>query len=145
MMLICVFFKEIIPILRKTLLYTKLKTRSVLMCRLNIPLFSWLISVYWQNAKIWSYKWKKIMGSPSVISKKNVIWNIGPGFHNRCIAAKNKTKALNCAALQLHQVQNSREETWLYLEMVHIALCPHHQFTGWNRLTTGAASSAVPK
>lgn len=31
------------------------------------------------------------------------------------------------------------------LEMVHIALCPHHQFTGWNRLTTGAASSAVPK
>lgn len=39
-MLICVFLEEIIPILRKTLLYTKLKTRSVLMCRLNIRLFS---------------------------------------------------------------------------------------------------------
>lgn len=45
------------------------------------------------------------------LSPKNVIGNIGPGFHNRCIAAKNKTKALNCAALQLYQVQNSREET----------------------------------
>lgn len=83
------------------------------------------------------------MGSPSVISKKKMLFETSA--HNRCIAAKNKTKALNYAALQLHQVQNSREETWLYLEMVHIALCPHHQFTGWNRLTTGAASSAVPK
>lgn len=31
------------------------------------------------------------------------------------------------------------------LEMVHVALRPHHQFAGWNRLTTGAASSAVPE
>lgn len=61
----CVRFEELIPILRKTLLFTKLKTRTVLMYRLNIRLFSWyswLISVYWQNAKIWSYKWKKNNG-----------------------------------------------------------------------------------
>lgn len=31
------------------------------------------------------------------------------------------------------------------LEMVHVALCPHHQFTGWNGLTTSTASSAVSK
>lgn len=31
------------------------------------------------------------------------------------------------------------------LEMVHIALCPHHQFTGGNGLTTRAAGSTVAK
>lgn len=31
------------------------------------------------------------------------------------------------------------------LEMVHVALRPHHQFTGRDGLATGAASSAVSK
>lgn len=31
------------------------------------------------------------------------------------------------------------------LEMVHIALCPHHQFTGGNGLTTRTASATVAK
>lgn len=31
------------------------------------------------------------------------------------------------------------------LEMIHIALCPHHQFAGGNGLTTRAAGSAVAK
>lgn len=35
---------------------------------------------------------------------------------------------------------------WLtYLEMVDVALRPHHQLTGWNGLTTCTAGSAVPK
>lgn len=32
-----------------------------------------------------------------------------------------------------------------YLEVVHVALCPHDQFTGWDGLTTGTARSTVPK
>lgn len=31
------------------------------------------------------------------------------------------------------------------LEVVHVALRPHHQLTGWDGLTTSAASSAVSK
>lgn len=31
------------------------------------------------------------------------------------------------------------------LEMVHVALRLHHQFTGWNRLTTSAASATASK
>lgn len=32
-----------------------------------------------------------------------------------------------------------------YLEMVHVSLCPHNQFTGWDGLTTRAARPTVPK
>lgn len=32
-----------------------------------------------------------------------------------------------------------------YLEMVHVALRPHHQFTGWDGLTTSTASATVSK
>lgn len=31
------------------------------------------------------------------------------------------------------------------LEVVHVALRPHHQLAGWNGLTTSAASSTVSK
>lgn len=32
-----------------------------------------------------------------------------------------------------------------YLEMVDVALRPHHQLTGWDGLTASAAGSAVPE
>lgn len=31
------------------------------------------------------------------------------------------------------------------LEVVNISLCPHHHFTGWDRLAAGAARPAVPE
>lgn len=37
------------------------------------------------------------------------------------------------------------QKYWVYLEMVHVALRPHHQLAGWNGLTAGAAGSAVPE
>lgn len=36
-------------------------------------------------------------------------------------------------------------EPGVYLEMVDVALRPHHQFAGRDGLTTSAAGAAVPK
>lgn len=33
----------------------------------------------------------------------------------------------------------------IYLEVVNISLCPHHHFTGWDRLAAGAARPTVPE
>lgn len=41
------------------------------------------------------------------------------------------------------EIHSKFEVTVFYLQMVHVALCPHHQLAGRDGLTTGTAGSTV--